>query len=152
MATADSVEFIRKHLGLDITNAPFGSPLTNYPGAAKTWTGEISWQLPAKLDWYQTDASTAYEREHPHRRLRYGFSEGRSAAIEIFIDSFSAPFNDKETKAVRASIDSIRAEFRKLGGKGLAFEDVNLRLSYDGMCNSSENLGARIIIAPPEKK
>ncbi len=150
-AQADSVEFIRKNLGLEITNLSFGSPLTNYPGAVKVWTGKTSWQLQTEFDWYETDASTAYHREHPLRRLRYGFKEDRLAAIEIFIGFVDFGADKEKRAAFKASLDAIYAEFKKLRGKGPALEDVNLRVFYDGLCNPGEHIAARVTILPPQK-
>src|SRR5260370_34394596 len=80
---ADTVEFVRKKLGLEVTNFVFGSALASFPGARDRSTNIYPEVYPGRLaaqpapdagaEWYRSALSDAYERQYPGRTLRFGF-------------------------------------------------------------------------------
>jgi hypothetical protein len=149
VASAGTLEFVSSNLGLDLAKLPFGSNLINYSNAEKTGTGDDSYPADAKVDWYRMDATMAYEKQHPNAHLEYGFSEGKLAAVRLFIIGIDLTEKEKSAKA-KASLDNIFSNFKKLEGKGWTRQDADLSVRYEPLCNPSENLAGRILITLPD--
>ncbi len=148
-AHAGSLDFVGQNLGLDVSKTPFGSSLTNYPSSTKT---SLDGNPPESsgVEWYKTEASSAYTTKHSKRSIEFGFLDGRLVAIKVTIWSFDS---DKEAQAkAKATLDDLFAKFREMSGSKLEFQDANLRITYVPFCNSSENIVGEIQITPPVKK
>jgi hypothetical protein len=138
-ARAGTLKFVSNDLELDLAKSPFGSSLESYSNAVKSRSGE---------GWYQTEASFAYEKQHPQSHLEFEFSNGKLSAIRISTFPFST--TNQETNAkFKAALDKVYADFRQLDGKGNFRQDNDLRISYQGMCYTEENLAAIIEITLP---
>src|ERR1041384_2445054 len=92
-ARAGTIDFAKTNLGLDLSKMVLGSALTNFPGAQKdTAIGpnfkDFESPSEASAEWYRNAYSDSYEMENPGRRLRFGFTEGRLVAIQLFLTSF----------------------------------------------------------------
>ena len=154
---ADSLEFARKSLGLEIGTDLFGAPLSKFEGAEKAGPaqrpngGAVNW---SRVDWYQTKYSAVFGRAHPGRVLRYGFKDGRLVAVHVTVSGLevSGLGPDKERAArIRESISTMFANFKRLGGQGLVYQDKSLRVLFTPFCNPTENFFAVILLALPEK-
>jgi hypothetical protein len=148
-ARGGSLDFVRQNLSLDISKTPFGSSLSNHPNPIKAFNDTGATNKPVVV-WYKTEASSAYAAKHPKRFLEFGFSENRLMAIKVHVGSF---YSDKGAQAkAQAELDDLFSKFQELAGNKRAFQDSDLRITYEALCNESENIVGRIIITLPENK
>src|SRR6266852_878671 len=92
---ADNVEFVRRKLGLEVTNFVFGSAVASFPGARELSTNIYPEVYPDRLaaqpapdagaEWYRTALSDAYEKQYPGRTLRFGFKAGLLVAVQASV-------------------------------------------------------------------
>ncbi len=157
---ADTVEFVRRKLGLNATNFVLGSALASFPGARQDSANVSDFYtdaLPAQpapdanAEWYRTALSDAYEKQYPGRRLRFGFKAGRLVAVDVGMGR--ARNHIKPTKEL---LDEIYAEAKTLGAKFDAggdwiLEDKQLLLRSQGYCSGAEHHVADIRITLPRK-
>ena len=149
LTRAGTLDFVRNDLGLDLSKGAFENSLTNFPNAVKVQTEETNFFLQIKVDWYRTDASVAYEKQHAQSHLEFGFSDGKLALIRIMNVALNS---DKEEAAKsQAWLNNLLASFRRLDGKGYVRQDKDLRVSYEAFCSPMENFAARILIALPHQ-
>jgi hypothetical protein len=137
-AASGTLQFVTNTVELAITSELFGAPVTHFPDATLMKRVTKVRDLDAPLDWYQTLESAAYERKHPRRVLRYGFQDGRLAAVYLH-----AGF---EPEFLRLALE----EFRKLAGENPTCEDEHFKVRYTACCSPNENHIAEILILPSD--
>jgi len=157
------VSFAKESLGLDLAAIPFGN-------AARTNAGYGTAELPLSglglpngtgLSWMTNSVSEKYNHDFPNRFLKYGFHDGRLAAVRISISAFGGPgFNGgtgrwelvEQRRKVLLQIQAELIKARK-AEKADPFADARFDIQYGAMCSPSpESLFLmEIQITPVEK-
>jgi hypothetical protein len=152
--------FAKQSLGLDLASVSFGMPVPA--------NGEYGIVAPplspppladaAEVSWMTNAASGKYSHDFTNRVLRYGFRDGRLAAVRISINSLSPGANGWDQEKVeqrRKELIRIQAELTKASrGQRSNPDDASFRIQYGAMCAPSpESLFLmEIQITPVEKK
>lgn len=151
-AGAGTTHFVEKTLALKkVSTGLFGSPLDQFSDAEAMPPGGPALDLDAGLDWYRTEDSASYEKDHPGRLLRYGFRDGRLVAVRVF-SGFAFDPDQERAARIRESLSRIFLDFKRLPGQGMARQDESLRVRYASFCRPEENIFAVIVITPPKKE
>jgi hypothetical protein len=155
---ADTIEFVRDYLGLQITNFVFGSALTNFPEAREKTlytspdmqTGESAFEKGA--EWYLTKYSDLYEKKYPGAKLWLGFQKGRLVGIHVWSGFGFAGNKETSRKDFLNFLNKFSKEFQRLSGNSRILQDDHLRIRYEPLCSPAEIFAAGIRITPPSKQ
>lgn len=159
------VSFAKQSLGLDLGTIPFGTTAQTNGGFEKADPplGGIGMPETAGLSWMTSSVSETYHHDFPIRFLKYGFRDGKLAAVRISISAFGGPgFTGGNggwelVEQRRKELVQIQGELTKARQAEKApdpFADARFDIKCGTMCSSSpESLFVmEIQITPVEKK
>lgn len=106
--------FARNSLGVDTTTLQFGKAASANSGFIQTQAPMTGAGLPdaAGLSWMVNSNSILYQNKYPNRTLKYGFRDGKLAAVRISISAFAA--DGSGGSAREDLIDKRRKELVKI--------------------------------------
>jgi hypothetical protein len=156
--------FSKQTLGFDLAAVPFGKSAQTNGGYGETTAPATAGngELPkADFLWMTNGASAKYDNDFPNRSLKYGFRDGKLAAVRISIGAFGRPgfsgemANQELFKQRRNELVKIQNALRDASpNHHLSFDDASFHIQYGAMCAPiPESLFLmEIQITPLEKK
>jgi len=115
---ADPTElFTKQSLSFDVAAVPFETTNRTGFGGSAAPISPIPLQ-DANTIWMTNSVSGAYHHNFPVRFLRFGFRDGRLAAVRISINSFDGLNTvDESATAPPDTVEKIRKELRQIQGQ-----------------------------------
>lgn len=136
--------FTKQTLRFDLAAVPFGT--TNQTNGAYSETtaplSSTNGELPkADFTWMTDTAAGKYNHDFPNRFVKYGFRDGKLAAVCISISAFGGP-DFKGGNEGQEFFDQRRKELMKIQNAlrdaspnhRLSFDDANFHIQYGAMC------------------
>jgi hypothetical protein len=135
--------FAKESLGLDLKTLPLGTAVETNNAFAKTDAPISGVGLPEGngLTWMVNDVSAKYKTNYPNRMLKYGFRDGKVAAVRISISAFGGPgfaggnSSQEEFAERRKELIKIHEAFAKVRkGEMAAPNSSRYYIRYGAMC------------------
>ncbi|MSR64847.1 MAG: hypothetical protein EXS18_03595 [Verrucomicrobiae bacterium] len=149
---ADTIDFVKKSLGIDPAKMAFGLSFTNFAGAVKDADkGPVVAPAKPGTEWYRTEYTDSYQRSHPGSVLRFGFFEGHLVEAHLFICSIGHA--EEKGRQIKESLDRVFTDWKKLREptRNEHFPGKQLWVDYLPYCSGSENYFAVIRIGAEAK-